>query len=209
MYFLAIIILISYTLGSLNASLVMSKIKDLDIRKKGSGNAGATNAIRIFGLQYGLLVFFFDAFKAFLAAFLTMRILEGMTSGLIFSHEIYLYFSAISCVLGHCYPIWFSFKGGKGAATGLGSMIYIEPMLVIPSLIIFLIVLAITRYVSFSTITAFLALSVASIFFNRDFIDYIFLSFTFTLFLIILYTHKVNISAIIDKTEHRISFKDE
>ncbi len=88
-------------------------------------------------------------------------------------------------------------------------MIYIEPMLVIPSLIIFLIVLAITRYVSFSTITAFLALSVASIFFNRDFIDYIFLSFTFTLFLIILYTHKVNISAIVDKTEHRISFKDE
>ena len=65
MYFLAIIILISYTLGSLNASLVMSKIKDLDIRKKGSGNAGATNAIRIFGLQYGLLVFFFDSCKSF------------------------------------------------------------------------------------------------------------------------------------------------
>ena len=97
MYYLAIIILISYALGSLNASLVMSKIKDLDIRKKGSGNAGATNAIRIFGLQYGLLVFFFDAFKAFLAAFLTIIIIEGNPSGLIFSHEIYLYFSAKLC----------------------------------------------------------------------------------------------------------------
>tara|TARA_B110000438_G_scaffold299069_1_gene348513 strand:+ start:770 stop:1399 length:630 start_codon:yes stop_codon:yes gene_type:complete len=209
MYVLAIIILISYASGSLNASLVMSKIKDLDIRKKGSGNAGATNAIRIFGLQYGLLVFFFDVFKALLAAFLTMRILEGTSSEIIFEYEVYLYFSAISCILGHCYPIWFNFKGGKGAATGLGSMIYIEPMLTIPSLIIFLIVLVITRYVSLSTITAFLTLSVTSIFFNRDFVDFIFLLFTFTLFLIILYTHKLNISAILEKTEHRISFKNE
>ena len=209
MYVLAIIILASYILGSLNTSLVMSKIKNLDIRKKGSGNAGATNAIRIFGLQNGLLVFFIDTLKALLAAFLTIRILEGTSSDIIFEHEIYLYFSAVSCILGHCYPIWFSFKGGKGAATGLGSMIYIEPMLIIPSLVVFFIVLVITRYVSFSTIAAFFSLSVASIFFNRDFIDYIFLLFTFTLFLIILYTHKVNISAILDKTEHRISFKNE
>jgi len=138
MYILSIIIFISYILGSLNSSLVLSKIKDLDIRKKGSGNAGATNAIRIFGLQHGLLVFFFDAFKAFIAAFLTIKILEGTSSEIIFEYEIYLYFSAISCILGHCYPIWFGFKGGKGAATGLGSMIYIEPLIVIPSLIIFL-----------------------------------------------------------------------
>ena len=209
MYVLAIIILASYILGSLNASLVMSKIKDLDIRKKGSGNAGATNAIRIFGLQNGLLVFSIDALKALLAAFLTIRILEGTSSHIIFGHEIYLYFSAVSCILGHCYPIWFSFKGGKGAATGLGAMIYIEPILIFPSLLVFFIVLVITRYVSFSTIAAFFSLSVVSIFFNRDFIDYIFLLFTFTLFLIILYTHKVNISAILDKTEHRILSKNE
>jgi acyl phosphate:glycerol-3-phosphate acyltransferase len=209
MYILSIIIFISYILGSLNASLVLSKIKDLDIRKKGSGNAGATNAIRIFGLQHGLLVFFFDACKAFLAAFLTIAILEGTSSEIIFEYEIYLYFSAISCILGHCYPIWFGFKGGKGAATGLGSMIYIEPLIVIPSLIIFLIVLLISRYVSLSTIIAFFTLSITSIFFNRDVIDYTFLLFVFILFLIILYTHKVNISAILEKTEHQVTLKNE
>jgi len=209
MYILSIIIFISYILGSLNSSLVLSKIKDLDIRKKGSGNAGATNAIRIFGLQHGLLVFFFDAFKAFIAAFLTIKILEGTSSEIIFEYEIYLYFSAISCILGHCYPIWFGFKGGKGAATGLGSMIYIEPLIVIPSLIIFLIVLLISRYVSLSTIIAFFTLSITSIFFNRDVIDYAFLLFVFILFLIILYTHKVNISAILENTEHQVTLKNE
>lgn len=205
MFELALSILVSYLIGSLNSSLILGKINNYDVREHGSGNAGATNTYRMHGRIHGTIVFCFDCFKGFFAIILAESlILSGLRNPL-FDIEIYLYFSALSVVIGHCYPLWFQFKGGKGAATGLGIFLYFEPFLVAPSLLIWMLSLVVFRFVGLATILAFASLPVFVFLFERQsFVNLVF--FSFILGLLILFTHRQNINSMLKGTEHRVSF---
>ena len=205
MLLLGIIILSSYIIGSINGGLILSKLQGLDIRKKGSGNAGATNVLRVIGVKSGILVFIIDCLKGFLALYFTQLLIINATNPLELNINLYLYFSSFASLLGHCYPVWFNFKGGKGAATGLGNILFINPFLITAPLIVFIGTLFIFRYVGLSTITAFLSLLIFG-YLSIGFSDYVFLIYLLLLFLFIVFTHQTNIASMLDKTEHKVSF---
>ena len=205
MLLLGIIILSSYIIGSINGGLILSKLQGLDIRKKGSGNAGATNVLRVIGVKSGILVFIIDCLKGFLALYFTQLLIINATNPLDLNINLYLYFSSFASLLGHCYPVWFNFKGGKGAATGLGNMLFINPFLIPLPFIVFIGTLFLFRYVGLSTIAAFLSLFIFG-YFSIGFSDYLFLTFLLLLFLFIVFTHRTNIASMLDKTEHKVSF---
>ena len=205
MLLLGIIILSSYIIGSVNGGLILSKLQGMDIRKKGSGNAGATNVLRVIGIKSGILVFFIDCLKGFLALYFTQLLITNTNEPLELNKNLYLYFSSFASLLGHCYPVWFNFKGGKGAATGLGNMLFINPFLIPLPFIVFIGTLFLFRYVGLSTIAAFLSLFIFG-YFSIGFSDYLFLTFLLLLFLFIVFTHRTNIASMLDKTEHKVSF---
>ena len=205
MFELALSILVSYLIGSLNSSLILGKINNYDVRKHGSGNAGATNTFRMHGKIQGTIVFCFDCLKGFLAIKLSESLILGELHNPLFDLDIYLYFSALSVVIGHCYPLWFQFKGGKGAATGLGIFLYFEPFLVVPSLLVWMLSLVVFRFVGLATILAFASVPVFVFLFERQsFVNLIF--FSLILGLLILFTHRQNINSMLKGTEHRVSF---
>ena len=213
MFELALSILISYLIGSLNASLILGKIYNYDVRDHGSGNAGATNTFRMHGKIQGTMVFCFDCFKGFFAIKLTESLILTELNSELFDLENYLYFSALSAVIGHCYPLWFQFKGGKGAATALGIFLYLEPLLVIPSLLIWILSLAIFRYVGLSTILAFGSLPLIIMSFGSFIVNnrnaHLTFYFSIILGLLILFTHRQNIHSMLKGTEHRVSFSQK
>ena len=205
MFELALSILISYLIGSLNASLILGKIYNYDVSDHGSGNAGATNTFRMHGKIQGTMVFCFDCFKGFFAIKLSdLLILTGLNNP-VFDLDIYFYFSALSSVIGHCYPLWFQFKGGKGAATGLGIFMYFEPSLVLPCLLVWTLSLFIFRFVGLSTILAFLSLPIFIYLSQGQSITQLGL-FSLILGFLILFTHRQNINSMLKGTEHRASF---
>ena len=210
MFELALSILLSYLIGSLNASLILGKINNYDVRKHGSGNAGATNTFRMHGKIQGIIVFCFDCLKGFFAIKLSESlILTGLHNPLI-DLDIYLYFSALSVVIGHCYPLWFQFKGGKGAATALGVFLYLEPFLVVPSLLVWILSLVAFRFVGLSTILAFFSLPLFICYFE-DFVFKFSNMFVFSIILgvLIAFTHRQNINSMLKGNEHRISFSNK
>ena len=208
MFELALSILVSYLIGSLNSSLILGKINNYDVREHGSGNAGATNTYRMHGRIHGTIVFCFDCFKGFFAIILAESLILSGLDNPLFDIEIYLYFSALSVVIGHCYPLWFQFKGGKGAATGLGIFLYFEPFLVVPSLLVWMLSLVVFRFVGLATILAFASLPVFVFMFERQsFVNLIF--FSLILGLLILFTHRQNIKSMLKGTEHRVLFSNK
>lgn len=143
-------IVLGYLIGSINFSIILSKkkSKDIDIKKVGSGNAGATNFARIFGLKYGILIFILDASKSFWFGFLTgclQRNFEPFNS-------LIPQLCLISVIVGHIFPVWFKFKGGKGAATLLGMIASISMLLAIIGTILFFTIFWFTRYISLGSI---------------------------------------------------------
>jgi glycerol-3-phosphate acyltransferase PlsY len=205
MLLLGIIILFAYVVGSINAGLILSYLQGLDIRTKGSGNAGATNVLRVIGIKSGITVFIIDCLKGVFAIYGTAILLSNSDQSLIFSKGIYFYIASLASVVGHSYPVWFSFRGGKGAATGLGNILYIHPGLTIGPLLVFIAILVLSRYVGLSTILAFFSLSMFA-YFYMGIEDIEFLTYLFLLFLFILYAHRDNIKSMLKKSEHKISF---
>ena len=205
MLLLGIIILFAYVVGSINAGLILSYLQGLDIRTKGSGNAGATNVLRVIGIKSGITVFIIDCLKGVFAIYGTAILLSNSDQSLIFSKGIYFYITSLASVVGHSYPVWFSFRGGKGAATGLGNVLYIYPGLTIGPLLVFIATLVLSRYVGLSTILAFFSLSMFA-YFYMGIEDIEFLTYLFLLFLFILYAHRDNIKSMLKKSEHKISF---
>ena len=206
MFELALSILVSYLIGSLNSSLILGKINNYDVRKHGSGNAGATNTFRMHGKIQGTIVFCFDCLKGFLAIKLSESLILGELHNPLFDLDIYLYFSALSVVIGHCYPLWFQFKGGKGAATALGIFLYLEPLLVVPSLLVWILSLVAFRFVGLSTILAFGSVPLFVFYFESSIARFFYLLvFSIILGLLIVFTHRQNINSMLKGTEHRVS----
>ena len=202
MFHLGIIFLITYLVGSINFGLILGYIKGLDLRSQGSGNAGATNALRILGTRSGIFVFIGDALKGYLALYVCNLILFQQES-LLFSSSDYLFLALIFSLIGHCYPIWFNFRGGKGAATALGAFLFIDPYFTVFPIIGFLVVFLISRFVGLSTISAFFILFLQTFFIDHG-IHHNFHAFSLVIFLFIFYTHRSNIKSMFKGTEEKL-----
>ena len=202
MLHLGVIFLITYLVGSINFGLILGYIQGLDLRSQGSGNAGATNALRILGTRSGIFVFLGDALKGYIALYLCESIL-AQAGFLLFSPSDYLFLSLIFALIGHCYPIWFNFSGGKGAATALGAFLFIDAYFILFPIIGFLVIFLISRFVGLSTISAFLILFLQTFFIDHG-IHHNFHSFSLLIFIFILYTHRSNIESMYKGTETKL-----
>ncbi len=205
-----IFIIIAYLLGSIPFSFLLGKfIKKDDIRKHGSGNLGTTNAFRVFGKLVGTLVLIFDTLKGGLIVYLLR--MDFILTNIDMFHPLIYGFAA---VIGHVFPIWFKFKGGKGVATSFGLLLGYAPFMALSILPVFIIIEISTRYVSIasvvSTVIAFyvgLAMYIGNVA-GSSFIHY---DLTFVIILLlsvilIFWRHKVNFHQIRQGTENKIDF---
>ena len=210
----------AYLLGSIPFGFLVAKAKGVDIRNVGSGNIGATNAMRVLGKPAGILVLLLDALKGFGACFLGALIysyyfhqFSGLHSTVDFiplpsqeGMEHFLIIAGIFAVLGHNYPCWLKFKGGKGIATTAGVYLALAPWALLVALIVFILAVLITRYVSVGSIAAAFALPVTVWIMSpgNPFLGIV----TTALGLMAIYKHRSNIKRLMAGTENRLGKKE-
>jgi glycerol-3-phosphate acyltransferase PlsY len=189
-----IIILAAYLLGSLSGSLLLGKLRGVDIRTQGSGNAGGTNAFRTQGAMFALGAVAIDIGKGALAAWLALRFADtGNVAWL-------PYAAALAAAIGHVWPIWHGFRGGKGAATVIGGVAVLWPAAVPVLFAVWICVLILSGYVGLSTMLAGLALAVLAAMMQ---VDQTRLIFAAASALLLLFTHRANIARLRAGTESR------
>jgi len=199
-----LLILLAYLLGSIPTAVWVGKLfYKTDVRQVGSKSAGATNTIRVLGLKAGIPVLIIDVFKGWLALFIA----DSYKLELDFQwHAFFMVIVSLAVVLGHVYPVFASFKGGKGVATLLGVAIALFPYEIIVLLGIFIIVFILSRYVSLASITAAVSFPFVSCFlFNTQEIAYI--AFSIFVALFVPLTHIKNIKRLIKGEENKMTFK--
>jgi glycerol-3-phosphate acyltransferase PlsY len=153
MFTLAVVLIGSYLLGSIPFGYLAGRLAGTDIRQVGSCNVGATNVVRVLGKRYGYPVFVLDVLKGFGAARISMMLAPGRPPEWN-SPEMFGILAAISSVLGHLYPPWLKFKGGKGVATSAGALLALAPVATLIGVAVWVIVFWVTRYVSLASVTA-------------------------------------------------------
>ena len=192
---------IGYLLGSVNTSLVVGKlIYNTDVRQYGSGNAGATNTLRTLGKTAALLVVIGDSLKGILAC-LMGRWLAGETSAGVYAGE---YLAGIMAVIGHNWPLYFGFRGGKGVMTAFAVALMLSPMAALICLLLFIVTVAITRYVSLGSMIGGAAFPAVA--WLTDGNPYLVLTGVL-LAVLIIFRHASNIKRLVDGNEKKLSFK--
>ncbi len=213
-----VVVTISYFIGAIPSSLWMGKIFfKVDIREHGSGNAGATNTFRILGWKAGTIVLLFDFGKGLLSTLVISQLAWHIGSGPVTLYanwevdSMILILCGVAAVIGHMFPIYANFSGGKGAATACGMLYGIEPVSISISLAVFLIVMFSTRYVSLGSITSAFIYPFSQLIlrylFNWD-IDGSIIVFSSVIAAGIIIKHKGNIKRLLEGNENRVeSFK--
>ncbi len=201
-----LLVLFAYLIGSIPFSYILGKIfKGQDIRKLGSGNLGATNAFRVFGKPIGFAVLILDTLKSGFLVFIMINT-TWMSTWDLFPALIYGFIS----VIGHVFPIWFKFKGGKGVASSFGLLLIYNPLVALAMVIAFLITEYITRYVSVSStvasIMAFITVVCLHFFVEPDLIFVIITGLAASL---IIYRHRSNYKRLKMGTENRVKLFDK
>ena len=214
--YIGICLLISYLSGSIPFAFIYGKvIKGIDIRQHGSGNIGATNVLRVFGTIPGIIVLLLDILKGFLPVYLFKLLI------ILPSEYSYVPIAMGLCaILGHTFTVFLSFKGGKGVATAAGVCLALMPLFLLGALLIFIITVSFTRYVSAGSILASLCLLLMEImsFWGSNTTIYEYetyssgsdiyrLIFVCILVFFIVYKHKSNIYRLLNGTENKITFK--
>ncbi len=195
-----VIVLIAYLLGNISTSYIIAKrMMGVDIRTQGSGNAGSTNVLRTLGKKAGAMTFVGDLAKGIIAVFIGKFIaslagVDVVTAG---------YVAVFGVVCGHNWPALLGFRGGKGVATSLGSMIAVNPIIALSCFGFFLIIVAITKYVSLGSVlgiaaSPFIMLAIDN---KKGFIIALFLTLS------VAYTHRENIKRLLNGTERKIGEK--
>jgi acyl phosphate:glycerol-3-phosphate acyltransferase len=190
---------LAYLLGSVSGSMVVGGVRRVDIRGSGSGNAGGTNAFRTQGFAFALPVVIIDAGKGALAAWLLPQ-LDLAALGQPAPQIYQLVGCAFAAVVGHCYPVWYGFRGGKGAATAIGGLLVIQPQAVPVMLLTWLAVLALTGWVGLSTMLAAISLVPALLWLEAPAPV---VGFGVLLAVFIVFTHRSNIRKMLSGSEHR------
>ncbi len=195
----ALLLLTAYLLGSLSGSLLLGKLRGVDIRTQGSGNAGGTNAFRTQGARFALAVVAIDIGKGALAAWVGICF-AGKFSGYNIHPAWLPYAMAFAAAVGHIWPIWHGFRGGKGAATVVGAVAVVWPAAVPVLLAVWLCALILTGYVGLSTILAGLTIVALALATHADAIR---LAFSIAVALLLLFTHRSNLMRLRAGTESR------
>ena len=194
-----LLILLGYLYGSIPFALVIGKVfYNTDVRESGSGNLGGTNAGRVLGKKAGISVIVLDALKAVIIFYLSSYLCLKFN----LNPDI-KYLAGLACIFGHCYPIFAEFRGGKAVSTSLGYFLCIEPLYAVVAIVVFLLVLKISKYVSLSSIsTALIVLCIT---------PFLAVSITAKLCMLVavillVYRHKDNIKRIKNQTESKIQW---
>lgn len=194
-----LLILFGYLYGSIPFALVIGKVfYNTDVRESGSGNLGGTNAGRVLGKKAGISVIVLDALKAVIIFYLSSYLSLKFN----LNPDI-KYLAGLACIFGHCYPIFAEFRGGKAVSTSLGYFLCIEPLYAVVAIVVFLLVLKISKYVSLSSIsTALIVLCIT---------PFLAVSITAKLCMLVavillVYRHKDNIKRIKNQTESKIQW---
>ena len=198
--------LVGYLFGSLPTGHLVGRFLGVDISKHGSGNIGATNVLRVLGRRWGYLVFFIDTLKGFLAVRAAFYLVQSAKIG-VERIELVGILAAITCILGHTFPIWLDFKGGKGVATSAGALLGLMPAAIVAIFFVWLIIFQLTRYVSLASIGAAVALpAVVGILILRKFVtDTALLYFSVLIAGVVIWRHRSNLRRLINGTERRFS----
>ncbi|MBQ8095460.1 MAG: glycerol-3-phosphate 1-O-acyltransferase PlsY [Clostridia bacterium] len=190
-------IVISYLLGSCSTGIIYSKLTQSgDIRKKGSKNAGATNMLRVMGVKAAVITLCGDMLKGVVAAFIGQKLVGGAFGGML---------GSVFSVLGHNFPVFFGFKGGKGIATSFGSLLVAMPVPILIAFAVFVVTVALTRYVSLGSILAAVTFPIA-VLATQPFNGPVFALCVFEAALAI-WRHRANIGRLLRHEESKISFK--
>jgi acyl phosphate:glycerol-3-phosphate acyltransferase len=197
---------LAYLLGSVLGSLLVGYFRGgVDIRKLGSGNAGGTNALRTQGKAFALCVMIIDVGKGVLAVSLIPGLaLPGVRPDPEVARSLVLYAVALGAIVGHVFPIWFGFRGGKGGATAAGIMIYLVPALAMPIIGAWLLVVLLTGFVGLATITAAIA-AVVVVGVTRLPEEHALFAFTLVTATLLIYAHRGNIRRMLNGTESRFA----
>jgi glycerol-3-phosphate acyltransferase PlsY len=200
---LGVKILIAYVLGTLLGSLILGRLRGVDIRSMGSGNAGATNALRTQGKFFGFLVLAVDIAKGVFAVWwLPTAMLPAVGIDPDLPREWLTVACGFAVIMGHVYPLWFGFRGGKGAATMVGVIAALELRLLVPLLVSWFVVLVLSGYVSLATMLSGVTLVVAVCILEPDNVPL--MSFCSAVTLFVAYTHRSNIARIRAGQESRV-----
>ena len=205
-----IIAIIAYAIGSINFSVLISKkMAGFDVREKGSGNAGSTNMLRSVGKKAAALTLLCDILKgvvAILIALIAGKIVKNV------DRAVLVQIAGILVVVGHTFPIFFEFKGGKGVATSLGVIMMINWKIGLICLVFALAIMAFSRMVSMGSVGAAILFPVLTLFINTNFIveasGMKYFIFSVILAAIVIFNHRANIKRIANGTENKLSFKN-
>lgn len=204
-----IVAMIAYLIGSINFSIILSKkMAGFDIREKGSGNAGTTNMLRSVGKKAAIVTLICDVLKGVVAigiALLAGVIIKNLDNSLL------VQIAGVLVIIGHTFPVFFKFKGGKGIATSLGVLLMINWQIGLICLVFALILMALTRMVSVGSIAAAILFPVLVLFIGQNYIvassNWSYLIFSIIIAVLVIFNHRENVKRIFTGTENRISFK--
>jgi len=192
--------IIGYLLGSINTSIIFSKFKKTDIREHGSGNAGLTNTLRTFGKGAAVVVLLGDVLKGVIAILLARLVCNIFTIDL--ANEA-SQIAGIAAILGHNFPIYYGFKGGKGVLTSVTVLMMIDYKLALCCLLIFIVIVAVTRYVSLGSMLSAASFVVMVVALKR----YDLLAFGIIVASMLIYRHRSNIKRLIQGNENKLGQK--
>ena len=195
---------IGYLIGSINFSVILSrKLAGFDLREKGSKNAGTTNMLRTVGKKGAAMVLILDILKGVIAV-LIARLISGDVN-----QAIACQIAAFAVVLGHTFPIFFEFRGGKGVATSIGVLLMLNWQIGLICLVYGILMIVLTRMVSLGSITAAILFPVLTIFIRGHYIatGFNYIIFGVVMACFVLFNHRTNIKRLNEGTENRISFK--
>lgn len=205
--------IIAYLIGSINFSVLISKkMAGFDVREKGSGNAGTTNMLRSVGKKAAAITLICDILKG--AISIVIAIIVGNIAKNL-DRELLLQIAGIAVVLGHTFPIFFGFKGGKGVATSLGVLLISNWQIGLICLVFAVVLMALTRMVSLGSCAAAVLFPVLTLFINQHYTvltdgksGRVYFVYSVILAIIVLYNHRSNIKRILSGTENKLSFKN-
>ncbi len=205
-----IVAIVAYLLGSISFSVIISKkMAGFDVREKGSGNAGTTNVLRSVGKKAAVITLVCDVLKgvvAVLIALLAGVIIKDLDKALL------VQLAGVFVIIGHTFPVFFKFKGGKGIATSLGVLLIINWQIGLICLVFALLLMALTRMVSVGSIAAAVLFPVLVLFINQNYIvaessNWSYLIFSVVIALLVIFNHRTNLKRIFTGTENKLSFK--
>ena len=206
-----IMAIIAYAIGSINFSVIISKkMAGFDVREKGSGNAGSTNVLRTVGKKAAIITLICDILKGVISVLIAL--LVGKIAGESANSAIVVEIAALAVVIGHTFPIFFGFRGGKGVATSLGVILVVNWKIGLICLVFALALMALTRMVSLGSISASVLFAVLTMFIRDSYIggidfDFSFIIFGILLAALVIFNHRSNLKRIINGTENKLSFK--